>query len=95
MAKSKAKKMLDEMLENDAELKQFIDVYNERLDAALALVQLREEEGLSQRALAEKAGKTQATIARIENGNMNPTFKMMNEIAAGVGKKVKIEFVKA
>jgi transcriptional regulator with XRE-family HTH domain len=39
------------------------------------------------------AGKPQSTIARIENGNMNASLKVLSEIAASVGRKLEIRFV--
>ncbi|OJG74703.1 hypothetical protein RV10_GL004691 [Enterococcus pallens] len=56
------------------------------------MTQLRSELGLSQRELAERVGKPQSTIARIENGSMNPSFSVLYEIAAKVGKELHIEF---
>ncbi|MDR3315470.1 MAG: helix-turn-helix transcriptional regulator [Coriobacteriales bacterium] len=67
----------------------------ERLEVAVALMQLREEEGLTQRQLAELSGKPQSTIARIENGSMNTSMKVLNEIATSLGKKVELRFVRA
>ena len=65
----------------------------ERLQVAVALMKLREAEGLTQRQLAEKVGKPQSTIARIENGTMNVTFGILNEIAIGLGKELEVRFV--
>jgi DNA-binding XRE family transcriptional regulator len=67
----------------------------ERLDAAVALLRLREEEGMTQRQLAAATGKSQATIARIENGNMNPSVKLMGEIANALDRRLEFRFVKA
>jgi len=67
----------------------------ERLDAAVALIKLREEEGMTQRQLAAATGKTQSTIARIENGNMNPSVKLLSEIASALGRKLEFRFIKA
>jgi ribosome-binding protein aMBF1 (putative translation factor) len=64
-----------------------------RLQIAVALMRLREAEGLTQRQLAEEAGKPQSTIARIENGTMNVTFGVLDEIAACLGKKLDVRFV--
>ena len=66
---------------------------NERLQVAVALMQLRESEGLTQRQLAEKVGKPQSTIARIENGNMNVSYGVLCEIASSLGKTLEIRFV--
>ncbi|EOH86338.1 helix-turn-helix domain-containing protein [Enterococcus pallens] len=64
----------------------------QRLNVAVAVAQLRDELGMTQRELAEKVGKPQSTIARIENGTMNVSFNILYEIATSVGKEVKIEF---
>jgi DNA-binding XRE family transcriptional regulator len=66
---------------------------NERLQIAVALMKLRKAEGLTQRQLAEKVGKPQSTIARIENGNMNVSIGVMNEIATSLGRKLEIRWV--
>jgi len=52
-----------------------------KLRAAMLVVNLRKENGWSQRELAKKLNKTQSTIARIENGDVNPSFGLMDEIA--------------
>ena len=66
---------------------------SDRLKIAMALKTLRENEGLTQRELAEKVDKPQSTIARIENGNMNVTFKTMNDIAKALNKVIDVRFV--
>lgn len=53
-----------------------------RLKAAVALMKLR----------AEKTGKSQSTIARIENGSMNVSVKLLDEIAAAMDKELTIGF---
>lgn len=68
-------------------------VESDRLKIAMALKTLRENEGLTQRELAEKVDKPQSTIARIENGNMNVTFKTMNDIAKALNKVIDVRFV--
>jgi ribosome-binding protein aMBF1 (putative translation factor) len=66
---------------------------SDKLEAAYALMKLREEQGLTQQQLADKAGKPQSTIARIENANMNVTVSVLGEIARSAGKHLKIAFV--
>ncbi len=65
---------------------------NAKLKSAIALIQLRKMEGLTQRELARKTGKPQSTIARIENGNMNATVKLLEEIAECIGRELVIKF---
>ena len=68
------------------------ELESQRLEVAIALAQLRKELGLTQRELAEKVGKPQSTIARIENGTVNASFKVLYEIASKVGKELHVEF---
>jgi len=65
--------------------------YDEQLKAAVILKELREREGYSQRELAEKVGKTQSTIARIESGSINVTFDTLSEIVNSLGHVIKFE----
>ena len=66
---------------------------SKRLEVAVALRELRKAEGLTQRQLAEKVHKPQSTIARIENGSINVTFKTMKEIANALDKDIEVRFV--
>ncbi|MGA3220706.1 MAG: helix-turn-helix transcriptional regulator [Acidimicrobiales bacterium] len=55
-----------------------------------ALVQLaREEAGLSQRELAQRAGVTQSDIARIETGRREPSIPTIQRILAGAGLELR------
>jgi transcriptional regulator with XRE-family HTH domain len=88
---------MDDLIERKkSESEEFAREYakeNERIKVAVALTQLREKEGLTQRQLAAKVGKPQSTIARIENGNMNVSYGILNEIATSLGKTLEIRFV--
>lgn len=64
-----------------------------KLDVAVAVMKLRESQKLTQRQFAEKVGKPQPVIARIENGNSNVTLNTLEELAKKSGKKLKISFV--
>lgn len=79
----------------DDDFKKGFERENERLDTAIALMKIREEEGLTQKQLAEKVGKPQSTIARIESGTMNVTFDLMIDIVQAMGRKLSINISKA
>jgi transcriptional regulator with XRE-family HTH domain len=51
--------------------------------AAGLVLMARQQTGLSQRELAERAGVTQSEIARIENGNREPSIPTLQRILAG------------
>lgn len=64
-----------------------VDIERERLDLALKLTELRKNTGLTQKELADRIGKPQSTISRIETGEMNPSVELVIEIVNGLGKK--------
>lgn len=57
-----------------------------------ALIQARSEQHLTQKELAKKTGIRQSNISRIENGTSSPTISTLQTLAAGMGKKLHIEF---
>ncbi len=54
------------------------------------VARVRSESGLSQRALARRAGCTRSTIVRIESGEMDPTVTMLARITAAAGQRLTI-----
>lgn len=62
-------------------------------EAIRAVIGARMESHMTQKQLAEKTGIRQSNISRIENGTSSPTVETLARIAAGLGKKLKIEFV--
>lgn len=84
-------KLIQEMSQ-DAEFKRQYEQEKDKLDVAVAMTALRDELNLTQREMAAKVGKPQSTIARIENGNMNPSIKLLREIAERTGKTLTLSF---
>lgn len=68
-----------------------------RLDPASLLREARERVGISQRALADRAGTSQSVIARIESGHSNPTVSTLNRLleAAGCSIDVRLRLTSA
>ena len=58
-----------------------------------AIMEGREENHMTQKDLAEATGINQADISRLENGTANPSLRTLKRLAAGLGMKLKIEFV--
>ena len=57
-----------------------------------AIIGARIESNMTQKELAEKTGIRQSNISRIENGTSSPTVDTLARLAAGMGKKLCIEF---
>jgi DNA-binding XRE family transcriptional regulator len=87
----------DEMIKKEAardpEFMDFREEERKKIEIAIELLHLREENGLTQRELAERVGKPQSTIARIETGKIFPSFKLINDIAKALGKDVQLKFI--
>lgn len=81
---------LEQRLQNPV-FKQGFDKEMTKLESAVALMKLREEQGLSQRELARLAHVPQSTIARIEKG-ANTSVDTLIKIASALGKELKISF---
>lgn len=58
-----------------------------------AMIDARKAQNLTQKELSARTGIAQADISKLENGNANPTIKMLQRLADGLGLSVKIEFV--
>lgn len=57
------------------------------------IIQGREAKNLTQEQLAAATGIDQGNISKLENGTANPSLKTLKRLAAGMGMKLKIEFV--
>lgn len=55
------------------------------------LKKYREQEGLSCREVARRAGVSATTVTRIESGTLDPTAKMLERLLVVFGKRVVIE----
>lgn len=59
----------------------------------LAIIDARQETGLTQEQLAAAAGLDQRVISRMQTGNANPTLKTLSRLAKGFGRRLEIRFV--
>ncbi len=53
--------------------------------------ELRARHGLSQTALAYRAGTTQQAVSRIEQGLVSPTVEMLARLAAACGEELMLD----
>ena len=81
-----------ELLE-DPEVKAAYDELQPEYDIIQAMVDARKSQNMTQKDLSEATGITQAEISRIENGTRNPSLGMVKRLAAGMGMRLKLEFI--
>ena len=58
--------------------------------AISAIMKARAESGITQKQLSELTGIDQSVISKLETGERKPALKMLQKLAAGLGKTVKI-----
>lgn len=58
-----------------------------------AIIEGREENHLTQDQLARATGIHQTNISKLESGSANPSLRTLKRLAAGMGMKLKLEFV--
>ncbi|WP_027405839.1 helix-turn-helix domain-containing protein [Anaerovibrio sp. RM50] len=85
-------RFLNEQLK-DPEFKKEWDASQLEFEITEMIIAARHEQNLSQKELAAKSGIRQSNISRIENGQCVPNLNTLQRIAAGLGKKVQIQFV--
>ena len=59
---------------------------------AKAVIAARTRAGLTQIELARKVGTTQAVVARMEGGRVQPSLRTLQRLAAATGSKLTIRF---
>ncbi len=75
---------------------EFLESYEEiQPDLAVmrAIANARAEQNLTQAQVSERTGIAQTEISKLENGTRNPSIKLLQRLADGLGYTLKIEFV--
>ena len=85
---------INEFVENDSEAKELMERQKLINKISNSIVAIRQAQGLTQKELADIINTKQASISRLEKGNLNkfPTIEFLNRIANGLNKKLVIKF---
>lgn len=76
----------------DPELKAEYDALEPEFAIIQAMIDARKESGLTQKELSARTGIAQADISKLERGTANPSLRTLQRLAAGMGRRLKIEF---
>ena len=90
---SKIDAYVTERSKNNPDFAKLVEQENINLEVAVKVRDLRENMGMSQRAFASLIGKPRSTIARIENGSMNASTRVLSEIAQATNQRLTIQFM--
>lgn len=67
--------------------------YQPEIECVRILVDAQIEQNLSLKELAKKTGVRQYKLRKILNGKRIPTMKILQKIAKGLGKTVKVQII--
>ena len=62
------------------------------MEVIRAIIDARIASNLTQKELAEKTGIAQTEISKLENGNRNPSIKLLQRLAEGMDMVLTISF---
>ena len=82
-----------EDLLKDPEVRVEYEALKPEMEVIRALIGARIEQNLTQEQLAQLSGIRQSNISRIESGTCSPTVATLQQLATGMGKKLRIEFI--
>ena len=83
---------LQEQLQ-EPELKKEYEALQPERAIIQAIIDARKQSGLTQKELSERSGIAQGDISRLERGNANPSIRTLQRLAAGMGMRLKLEFL--
>ena len=74
------------------EFKKEYDALEPEFEIIQAMIDARKNAGLTQQEPAKRTGIAQSDISKLESGNANPSLRTLRRLAAGMGKKLHIQF---
>ena len=79
----------------DPEFKKEYDALQPERAIIQAIIDARQQAGLTQKELSERSGIAQGDISKMERGNANPSIHTLQRLAKGMGMTLKIEFIQS
>jgi len=86
------KEYMDKRFTEDPELKKEYDDLGPEYKMILQLIRLRKKKKISQYELAELLDTKQPSIARLESGNYNPSFRFLKKVAEVLDAELEVNF---
>lgn len=78
----------------DPEFRKAFDEEEVYASLAIQIARIRQEEGLTQKEIAERLNTTQQTVSRLEDAhNRSYSLKTLIKLADALDKRLKVEFV--
>ncbi len=87
--------MLKEYKEKKMQDPEFAQAYNEsqpEMSVIRAMIDARTSQHMTQKELSERTGIAQTEISKLENGTRNPSIKLLQRLADGMGMVLNVSF---
>ena len=84
--------VLSEKLQ-DPEFKAEYEALEPEFAIIQAMIDARKRSGMTQKELSEATGIAQGDISKLEKGNANPSLRTLQRLAAGMGMRLRLEFI--
>ena len=84
--------VLSEKLQ-DPEFKAEYEALEPEFAIIQAMIDARKATGMTQKELSEATGIAQGDISKLEKGNANPSLRTLQRLAAGMGMRLRLEFI--
>lgn len=81
-----------ELMKNPAFVREY-EALDPEHQIARAVIALRLQQGLSQAALAKRAGTVQASVSRVERAEVSPSLRLVKRLADALDAKVEVRLV--
>lgn len=81
------------LLRDDPQLKEELEKLEPKYKIIRQIIELRLQRNLTQKQLAERIKDKQSNIARLENGNINPSIEKLIKIAEGLNADIEIKLI--
>ena len=76
----------------DPEFAKAYEEFRPEMNIISAMINARLSQNLTQKELSERTGIAQAEISRLENGTRNPSIKLLQRLADGMGMVLNVTF---
>jgi transcriptional regulator with XRE-family HTH domain len=86
---------LDDFMKDQMKDPEFAKAYEEiqpEMSVIRAIVEARTSQNLTQKELSERTGIAQTEISKLEKGTRNPSVKLLQRLADGMGMVLDISF---
>lgn len=76
----------------DSEFAKAYEEIRPEMNVIRAMIEARMSQNMTQKELSERTGIAQTEISRLENGTRNPSIKLLQRLADGMGMVLNVTF---